>query len=156
MFLKIQLERRKLNPRQGKVGKLLTVFLVNLSYSVQLAQLLFKLNIGLENLLLRKQPDWTTKNFPSLFNIVTTQTKVCVLDPKLTESKLLVRNQFYYALVYMVGLFHVLSNLFLENSVIEPNVNVSAPESFFLRRRKFFDCCFVDLPSFLNVFGVLL
>jgi hypothetical protein len=80
-LLQVQLERRKLHPRTRQGRKSLTIFLVDLPHTVQLAQLLLELNVTPEDLLLGADTDGSPVGFTGFGEVVASEAKIGIVDP---------------------------------------------------------------------------
>lgn len=155
-FLEADLELGELKPGRWQVRKGLTVFLIDLSDPVDLAQLLLQLNIVFEALLFGTQTNGSAVDFPGLGKVVATQAEVCVELPEFGEGKLLVRHCLDGPLKDQLSLCTISGHLLLESCVVVPDVHISSPEALLFCRRLLLDRGLVDEPHCLYVFEALL
>mmetsp|Transcript_5307 Transcript_5307/g.6316 ORF Transcript_5307/g.6316 Transcript_5307/m.6316 type:complete len:413 (-) Transcript_5307:61-1299(-) len=79
-----------------------------------------------------------------------------IQNPDFTKAKLIMRNELNNLFVYLLCSLEIISRVFFENSVINPQVNISLPKSLFLSRWDVGNSLFIDLSCSIEILGALL
>lgn len=74
-----------------------------------------------------------------------------VVNPQFTKSEFFMRYDLNSSFINLVSFAQIFSNLFLKDCIIKPNIDISPPKSFFLKRGDNFDSSFVNFSGFLYI-----
>jgi hypothetical protein len=80
-FFQSQFKVSVVYPGSGNICKLFTVFLVYHAYTIQLTEMLFHFDIGLEHFLFRVQAYGSAEDLAGFVKIVASEAEVSVEDP---------------------------------------------------------------------------
>lgn len=103
-FFKSELKIGIVDPWAWELREFLTVYFIDLSDPVQLAEVFFHFDVGLENFLLGENSNGSSESFSSFFQVIASQTKIGIKDPQLSKSKFFVGHQFDGSIVDFISL----------------------------------------------------
>mmetsp|Transcript_531 Transcript_531/g.1943 ORF Transcript_531/g.1943 Transcript_531/m.1943 type:complete len:437 (+) Transcript_531:1467-2777(+) len=150
------LELAKLGPRRAVVRRPLEVLFVEGAAAVEVGELELELDVGFEELVLRRHPDRHPHDFARRVEAQLPNLKLRRHDPHLGKGKLFVRDELQALAVHLARAIHVGRLEFLPQGIIDPEVDVALPVALLLRRWEVCDGALVHVPNFFRVPRVLL
>src|SRR5271170_206189 len=145
------LKLRKLNPRLAVGWIPLKLLFEECSAPHKLVELLFKLNVPFEKLVLGAHSNGLTQRLACRLELHLSDFELCFHDPDFGKGPLLVWYQFKTLLVYLPYSFHIAIGHLFPNGIENPKIDVPPPMSFFLRGRDLSNRPFVDVSNTIHV-----